>query len=275
MGMIVCKPAMFWVVLFFFFSMSTDGDILDDLLHGVEESSGEDVEAVPEEAAHTTRQAADSDERLEPRPVKTYKITSSPAIDKKAGRTPQSASNPNAHAAVRLLAGRRIAAAKIANSELAKTLQTYVRHINVHGATRAGAELFVQRRKRKRQGRTEVGQPKLKVRIRHRKVRGRGTYQCVSPQIRLQMAFDEDQGHRSLSRKFDLHHKTVVRNTMCVAETFLRRQDEWLKGVLDMARSGGIRPLCVCSCRKWDETKEKLTLETLTDATREAQTDCV
>ena len=245
--MIVCKPAMFWVVLFFF-SMSTDGDILDDLLHGVEESSGEDVEAVPEEAAHTTRQAADSDERLEPRPIKKYKITSSPASDKKASRTPQSASNPNAHAAVRLLAGRRIAAAKRENSELAKTLQTYVRHINIHGATRAGAELFVQRRKRKRQGRTEVGQPKLKVRIRHRKVRGRGTYQCVSPQIRLQMAFDEDQGHRSLSRKFDLHHKTVVRNTMCVAETFLRRQDEWLKGVLDMARSGGIRPLCVCVC---------------------------
>ena len=121
MGMIVCKPAMFWVVLFFF-SMSTDGDIFDDLLHGVEESSGEDVEAVPEEAAHTTRQAADSDERLEPRPIKQYKITSSPATDKKASRTPHSASNQNAHAAVRLLAGRRIAAAKIANSELAKTL---------------------------------------------------------------------------------------------------------------------------------------------------------
>ena len=102
MGMIVCKPAMFWEVLFFFFSMSTDGDILDDLLHGVEESSGEDVEAVPEEAAHTTRQAADSDERLEPRPINKYKITSSPATDKKASRTPQSASNPNAHAAVRL-----------------------------------------------------------------------------------------------------------------------------------------------------------------------------
>ena len=89
------------------------------------------------------------------------------------------------------------------------------------------------------------------------------------------MAFDEDQGHGSLSRKFDLHHKTVVRNTLCVAEAYLRRQDEWLKGVLDMARSGGIRPLCVCSCRKWDETKEKVSLETLTDATREAQTDCV
>ena len=51
--------------------MSTD--ILDDLLRGVEESSGEDVEAVPEEAAHTTRQAADSDERLEPRPVKNIR----------------------------------------------------------------------------------------------------------------------------------------------------------------------------------------------------------
>ena len=74
--MIVCKPAMFWVVLFFFFfSMSTDGDVLDDLFHGVEGSSGEDVEAVPEEAAHTTRQAADSDERLEPRPINKYKIT--------------------------------------------------------------------------------------------------------------------------------------------------------------------------------------------------------
>ena len=63
--------------------MSTDilYDILDDLLRGVEESSGEDVEAVPEEAAHTTRQAADSDERLEPRPVNKYKVTSSLATD--------------------------------------------------------------------------------------------------------------------------------------------------------------------------------------------------
>ncbi|CAK0823957.1 unnamed protein product, partial [Prorocentrum cordatum] len=72
------------------------------------------------------------------------------------------------------------------------------------------------------------------------------------------MAYAATTKVKCLAREFDVTPPTVRRNTNFIAATYLHSQLEWLHHVRDRCRQR--RPWSVTVSRRWDETKEVVTL---------------
>jgi hypothetical protein len=110
------------------------------------------------------------------------------------------------------------------NTEQADTVIDYMSKLKVRGAIRAGVDLVCRRGKRT--------SAKLKVGLRYQKVRGRGKWQCISSLIRIQAAYDKETRFKTLGNKYELHPKSIARNSILVAAVFMKAQDEWLDHAL-------------------------------------------
>ena len=112
----------------------------------------------------------------------------------------------------------------------------------------------------------------FQVAVRHAKVRGRGQYQAIGPRTRLEIAYSVDVGMRSLGRKAEMHHSSIMRNQLAVANTFVEHQNNYMASLVLMCRQ--FKPLVVATSRKWDETKQsQIRLRTVEGAQRAAEQD--
>ena len=159
-----------------------------------------------------------------------------------------------------MTAGRASARNRDAQKQQKRIMQEQARCLNVQGALRAGTEFFVSVRARKRK--TFLA-PQLQLRSRRRETTGKGKYQSVGPLCRLQMAFGVDQVNSSVGRMFSLGRKAVALNRVAVAECFQTRQLHWLHCLIEKARQE--QPLVVLTQRKWDETRQLVSLAAASD----------
>ena len=114
----------------------------------------------------------------------------------------------------------------------------------------------------------------LEVAIRHAKVRGKGQYQAIGPRTRLDVAYSVDVGMRSLARKTDMHHSSIMRNQLAVANTFVEHQDKYMGALVAMSRR--CKPQVVATSPKWDETKQSnIKLHIVQGAEHAAEQDLV
>jgi hypothetical protein len=138
--------------------------------------------------------------------------------------------------------------------------------VNVRGVMRAGVSLAAKRVRAvgsTRQYRSDTldgGALKVQLKVKRKKVRGRGGYQSLGNRHRIAMAYDQDTKHKTLARKFEVHPKTIARNQVLIAATFMNVQLAWLERLVQMCESSGQSPISVCTSRKWDETKEIVSL---------------
>ena len=95
---------------------------------------------------------------------------------------------------------------------------------------------------------------------------GRGKYQSVGPQCRVDLAFNVEQRHKSLSRMFHLGPKAIALNRVCVAEVFMRQQLSWLQKVRFHCEDHP--PEVCCTRRAWDETRQLVLSALLTSGTK-------
>ena len=143
------------------------------------------------------------------------------------------------------------------NGKQAAELTKYALQVNVHGALRAGVELVCRRQRKS--GTSSSAKLRVELRVRRKKVRGKGQYQSVGPQVRLQAAFDKETRNKSLARKYQLGPKAIARNSRLVAGIYLQAQLEWLRQIAQVCRSRA--PIAAFVSRKWDETKELVTVK--------------
>ena len=165
----------------------------------------------------------------------------------------------------RLARGRVKAAANRTRQEMATAMESYARTMNVRGAMRAGCEVVTKKVRKS-------DKLKMQVVVRHPKAKGAGAYQSVGPRVRLNIAFAQDVGMRSLARRYDMHHSSIMRNMLGVAEVFTNHQAEYMEALVAMSKK--LPPAVVVSSRKWDETKQKnVALPTVEDAEHAAEQD--
>ena len=105
--------------------------------------------------------------------------------------------------------------------------------------------------------------PNLKVVVRRHKTTGRGQWQCLAPRTRISMAFDVDCRARSVGDKYEVHPKTVSRNSCAIAEAWMMCQTMWLDQLAQLAEIE--KPATVCVTLKFDETKELVRLPPMKD----------
>ena len=100
----------------------------------------------------------------------------------------------------------------------------------------------------------KVGNAKVcQLKIRGKKVAGKGKYQGIGPAARLSMAFHESQGAKALARLFQVNPSSVRTNRLLLAKVTMDREVEWLGKVWDFAQE--YRPLSTTVRRKWDGAK--------------------
>lgn len=142
------------------------------------------------------------------------------------------------------------------NGEQAAAIVEYANAINVRGCLRAGVELVGARKSATRKPTSGAGSLRVQLMTKKKKVRGKGAYQSLGTRHRIAIAYDQDTRHRTLSRKFEVHPKTVARTQVLVASTYMAAQLAWLERLTEVCESGTHAPACVCVSRKWDETQE-------------------
>ena len=130
--------------------------------------------------------------------------------------------------------------------------------IQVRGALRAGVDLVARP---SRGGRGSRPEDSLQVfcQVRRRHVKGKGAYQGLGTAAKLGMAYDDETCHKKLARSWHAHPKTVARNKEVVAAVYMKQQTAWLKQLLDVSKV--IRPASVVVSKRWDETKEIVTVD--------------
>jgi len=97
-------------------------------------------------------------------------------------------------------------------------------------------------------------QLKVQLAVRKKHVKGKGAYQSVTPRVRIQMAYDRESRHKVLGRQYQLHPRSVARNCLLVAGTYLEMQSVWLDHLERICTENP--PLIVCKNFRWDEKKE-------------------
>lgn len=153
--------------------------------------------------------------------------------------------------------------------------------VNVRGVMRAGVSLVAKRVRAAgstRQYRSDTldgGALKVQLKVKRTKVRGKGAYQSLGNRHRIAMAYDQDTKHKTLARKFEVHPKTIARNQVLIAATFMNVQLAWLERLVQMCESSGQSPISVCTSRKWDETKEIVSLPLIAGARMVKDSICV
>ena len=155
-----------------------------------------------------------------------------------------------------MAAGRAQSRQKAALKHHKHILLQHVRSFNVHGAMRAGSE--VKLIDAKKGGKRNTGGQTLQLCSRRSKTAGKGKYQSVGPLCRLDMAFGVEQRSKVVGRMYQLGAKAVALNRAVVAEVFLEMQLRWLRHLVERAKEHA--PLAVVTQRKWDETRQLVTM---------------
>lgn len=153
-------------------------------------------------------------------------------------------------------AGRAQARNRKMQAHQKQVLLEHTRRLKVQGAMRAGTEVVVRDTTRNG-GKRRSGGQNLKLVCRRPRTRGKGKYQSIGTQCRLEMAFHVEQKHKTLARMFGLGPKAVALSRISIAEIFMRSQYSWLMHLVNFAKQE--KPAVVITQRKWDETRHLLT----------------
>ena len=179
----------------------------------------------------------------------------------------------------RLAAGRARATVVSAISANTEAAARHADALNTRGALRAGSHVVVKKVNlkgtRSARGRgKETKRAVAKLEVRGVAVAGSGKAGALPAACRLQMAFSKDSSTstKAIARKFEVHPNTVRRNRMSTAALIYGQQQVWLHDLASLCQDHP--PTVCCVGRKWDETKEKLSVKLFKKACRARTRKC-
>jgi hypothetical protein len=104
------------------------------------------------------------------------------------------------------------------------------------------------------------------LRLRSRKLAtkqglGKGCASRLCTNVRIEIAFDSNQGNRTLASKFRCHHNTVRNSRLLAGCSTLWIQLGWSQTIEKFCQTH--KPACAVLRRQWDETRHKLKVATV------------